>query len=236
MQDRALSEDADFVTLRLRRAHLYGSIGLVVGLVAGLVGARLTGFGQGTRSTSVAASQGPGTTVAPVADVSIEGQPSRGPENAKVTLVEFLDFQCPFCKRYNDQTLPRLQAVYGAKVRFVDLNFPLSIHPLAQKAAEAAECATAQGKFWEFRDVLFRNQSALDIDSLKRYARDLQLDEGRFETCLDGGEGAAKVKDDVDEGDSDGVTATPTFFVNGRRLVGAQAFEVFKSVIDAALH
>lgn len=256
MQDRALSPDEagehqpgwdaspvasagpddEYVTLRLRRAHLYGAVGLLIGLIAGLVVARVTGFGQERGTPTVAASQAPSPTAPPVEDVSVAGQPTRGPDNAKVTIVEFLDFECPFCKRYNDETLPRIEATYGDKVRFVVRNFPLAIHPAAEKAAEAGECAYAQGKFWEYHDLLFKNQSALDVDSLKRYARDLQLDGARFDTCLDGGEGAAQVSQDVGEGDRVAVSATPTFFVNGHRLVGAQPYEQFKSAIDAALH
>ena len=227
--------DDDVVTLRISRAHLYGLVGLVVGLIAGLVVARVTGFGQQHGNSQVAASVGASATAPPVVDVSTAGQPSIGPDNAKVVLVEFMDFQCPFCKRHADETLPRLLSEFGGKVRFVERNLPLVIHPSAQKAAEASECAYAQGKYWEYHDVLFRNQTALDVASLKRYARDLDLDGAAFDACLDSGQGAARVKQDTEEASRLGVSGTPTFFLNGRKIVGARPFAQFKADIEAAL-
>lgn len=207
----------------------------MAGLVAGLLLARWTGFGQaGGAGDQVAASVSPSTTAAPV-EVSTAGQPARGPDDAKVVLVEFMDFQCPFCKRHADQTLPRLLSEFEGRVRYVVRNLPLVIHPDAQKAAEASECAHAQGKYWEYHDVLFQNQAALDVASLKRYARDLGLRASEFDSCLDSGHHSGDVKADLDEAARLGVSSTPTFFLNGRRIVGAKPYAQFKAEIEAAL-
>ncbi len=207
----------------------------MAGLVGGLLLARWTGFGQASgEGDQVAASVSPSTTAAPV-EVSTAGQPARGSDDAKVVLVEFMDFQCPFCKRHADQTLPRLLSEFEGKVRYVVRNLPLVIHPDAQKAAEASECAHAQGKYWEYHEVLFKNQAALDVDSLKRYARDLKLRESEFESCLDSGQRSGDVKADLDEAARVGASSTPTFFLNGRKIVGAKPYGQFKAEIEAAL-
>lgn len=223
----------DVITLRISRAHLYGILGLVAGLLAGLLIARVTGFGLENGDNPAVARAS--SDAVPVVDVSTEGQPFRGSADAEVVLVEFLDFQCPFCKRHAEQTLPRILAEYGDEVRYVVRNLPLAIHPFAQKAAEASECADAQGQYWEYHDVLFEHQAALDVDSLKRYARDLGLDATAFDACLDAGQQTTAVKQDTEEAARLGVTSTPTFFLNGRRVVGAKAFDQFKVEIDAVL-
>ena len=123
--------------------------------------------------------------------ISVAGRPFSGPEDAPVTLVEFSDYQCPFCARHFRQTLPQLLSNYGNQVKYVIFNYPIStIHPLAQKASEAAECAYDQDKFWEYHDLLFNNQQALDTASLKGYATSLGLNTDTFNTCLDSGEKA----------------------------------------------
>ncbi len=115
-------------------------------------------------------------------------------------------------------------------------DFPLnSIHPHAQKAAEATECADDQGKFFEYHDLVFANQNAIDVDSLKGYAAELGLDTGTFDQCLDDGKHAAEVGKDLDDGRASGVTGTPAFIINGQLVSGAQPFTVFQQVIDAAL-
>jgi protein-disulfide isomerase len=122
-------------------------------------------------------------------------------------------------------------------VKFVERDYPLppSMHPDAQKAAEATECADDQGKFWEYQDLLYANQSALDVDSLKGYAAQLGLDTATFDQCLDTGKQTAEWQKDQQDGDSYGVSGTPAFFINGRLVSGAQPFSVFQQVIDAAL-
>lgn len=169
--------------------------------------------------------------------VSADDDPVEGPNNAKVTIIEFSDFQCPFCGRFYQQTLPQIEEQYikTGKIKLVFRDFPLSFHQYAQKASEASECADEQGKFWEYHDKLFENQQALDVASLKQYAIDLGLDTEKFNSCLDNGEMTAEVQKDFQDGQSYGVSGTPTFFINGQKIVGAQPFSTFKRVIDAGL-
>lgn len=160
--------------------------------------------------------------------------PAIGPASAKVQIVEFSDFQCPYCAQVAPMAR-RLADTYGDKVRIAFRNFPLPNHPQALKAAEAARCAHAQGKFWPYHDRLFANQKALMPADLKRYAAELGLDQAGFATCLEGGTFAGVVQGDLRDARSSGVSATPTFFVNGRLLSGAQPFESFQRVIDEEL-
>jgi protein-disulfide isomerase len=169
-------------------------------------------------------------------NVTDGGNPSLGPSDAKVTVIEFSDFQCPFCKRWRDDTLDALRKQYGDQIRIVYRDFPLtSLHPEAQKAAEAAGCANEQGKFWEFHDLLFANQATLGVDAYKQHAVTLGLNAEQFNACLDGDKYASEVAADVKDGNSYGVSGTPTFFINGVRLVGAQPLAAFQSVIDQEL-
>lgn len=178
-------------------------------------------------------------TVAPAAPLNVSydsSDPARGPEKAPVTIVEFSDFQCPFCKRYVDETLPLILATYGDRVRYVFRDFPVAeLHPQAQKAAEAAQCAAEQGKFWEYHDRLFQNQGALDLPALEASAKALGLNEAAFASCLEGGKYAQAVQKDFADGRSYGVTGSPTFFINGRKLVGAQPYPTFQKLIDDSL-
>lgn len=161
--------------------------------------------------------------------------PAQGPANAPVVVVAFSDFQCPFCKRVLP-SLQKMQAEYGDRVRLVFRDFPLSIHDEAFVAAEAGQCANDQDKFWPYHDKLFENQEqGLAPDKLKEYARQVGLDGGKFDACLDGGTHRAAVEQDLAEAETYGVTGTPTFFVNGRFLSGAQPFEAFKELIDEEL-
>ena len=161
--------------------------------------------------------------------------PSVGSASAPITLIEFADYQCPYCGRV-EPTLKRLRATYGDKVRFVWKDFPLTqIHPLAFKAGEAAHCAGDQGKYWELHDVLFSKQSELQVDDLKRHALTLGLNGETFNQCLDSSKYAERVRDGVAEGGQFGVNSTPTVFINGRRLSGAQPYEAFAAVIDEEL-
>lgn len=160
--------------------------------------------------------------------------PSKGAANAPVTIVEFSDFECPFCSRVNP-TIDQVMKKYEGKVRVVFRNYPLPMHPNAPKAGEAALCAHDQGKFWEMHDTLFDNQRALSVEDLKGYAGQLGLDQTKFDECLDSGAKAAVVKNDMAEGQAAGVSGTPAFFINGRLLSGAQPFEEFEKAIDAEL-
>lgn len=160
---------------------------------------------------------------------------ARGPANAPVTLVEFSDFQCPFCKRA-EQTLRALEQQYPGKLRVVYRYFPLlPIHPDSVTAAEAAQCAAEQGKFWPYHDILFTKQNALGSPDLEKYAQELELNMQRFDACLNTDATVSRVAGDVAEGNRLGVNGTPTFFINGIRLSGAQPIARFKKLIDAAL-
>jgi protein-disulfide isomerase len=161
--------------------------------------------------------------------------PAKGPADAPITIVEFSDFQCPYCSRVLP-TLQKLHDTYGSKVRIVFRDLPLAqMHPLAAKAAEAAACANEQGKFWEMHDKLFASQQKLQVADLKQHAVDLGLTADTFNQCLDSGKFAAEVKQDSDDGTRYGLTGTPGFFINGRLLVGAQPYEAFAQVIDEEL-
>lgn len=167
-------------------------------------------------------------------DVSLAGAPLRGNPAAPVTIVEFSDFQCPYCVRARP-TLKRVREVYGDRVRFAFRHFPLDFHPQAQKAGEAAACAGEQGKFWEMHDKLWQSTDKLQVGDLKAHAATLGLDAARFGECLDSGRHAGQVERDLQAGQAYGVSGTPAFFVNGRPLVGAQPFEEFQRVIDDEL-
>ena len=158
--------------------------------------------------------------------------PSIGSASAPVTIVEFSDFQCPFC-RQAAPTLKQIREKYGDKVRVVWKDFPLTqIHPQAFKAGEAGHCAAEQGKFWEYHDRLFANQQALQPNDLKKHAADVGLDRAKFDACLDSSKYADRVREGVAQGARLGVNSTPTMYVNGRLVSGAQPYEVIASVID----
>ena len=160
--------------------------------------------------------------------------PAKGPEGAPITIVEFSDFQCPFCSKAI-ASVDEVMKAYEGKVRLVFRHFPLEFHKEAPKAAEGSMCAADQNKFWEFHDKLFANQQAIKPDDLKKHAADLGLDTARFNECLDSGKHAATVTKDFEAGKKAGVTGTPAFFINGIALSGAVPAEEFKSIIDAEL-
>lgn len=167
----------------------------------------------------------------------VDNDPVMGDATAPVTIVEFSDYQCPFCGRFYEQTLTQLKDEYikTGKAKLVFRDFPLSFHPEAQKAAEAAECAGKQGKYWEMHDKLFENQADLSVANEKKWAKELGLNSADFDACLDSGETADEVSADSAAGSSAGVSGTPTFFINGQKVVGAQPFSVIKAAIEAEL-
>ncbi|HQR44946.1 MAG TPA: thioredoxin domain-containing protein [Thermoanaerobaculia bacterium] len=166
----------------------------------------------------------------PKVDVKAEG-PTRGDQKAPITVVEFSDYECPYCGTV-EPTIKRILEQYPGKVRLVLMQYPLSIHPFAPKASEAALCAGEQGRYWEMHDKLFANQKALGVDALKGYARALALDPAAFDKCLDSGRMSAVINANMKAGEAAGVNSTPYFLVNGRPLSGAQPFERFKALID----
>ena len=167
--------------------------------------------------------------------IATEGAQSKGPEGAPVTIVEFSDFQCPFCARVVP-TLKEIERTYRGSVRIVWKHLPLSsIHNNAVGAAVAAEAAGRQGKFWEFHDKLFENQERLGAEDLLQHARDLGLDMGRFEADVLSAVEKKKIEADVQEADALGVVSTPSTFINGRFVSGAQPFATFARIIDEEL-
>ena len=160
--------------------------------------------------------------------------PVRGNPSAPVTIVEFSDYQCPFCARVNP-TLDRIRQTYGDRVKIVFKDFPLPNHPQAPKASEAARCAGEQNKYWEMHDAMFANQRALEVPALKQTARTIGLDGTAFDQCLDSGKWMPAVQAGMALGEKMGVNSTPTLYINGRAIIGAMPFENFKQIIDEEL-
>ena len=188
-----------------------------------------------------------GTSAAEVV-LSVDGAPAKGEESAKVTLVDFTDYQCPFCGRYIRETYPQIGRDYiqTGKVKYVVRDFPLeSIHPLAFKAAEATHCAGERGKYWAMHDRLFANQRQLVRKDLAKHAEALGLDVVVFDQCLDTGTYAPRIRKDMAEGQKLQTTGTPTFFLGltepkgsemkGTRMEGALPYEAFKAAIERLL-
>ena len=170
----------------------------------------------------------------PRVDVSADDDPFMGPPDAPVTLIEFSDFQCPYCRRVQG-VLKRLMTAYHGQLKLVFRDFPLrQIHPEAQKAAEAAQCANDQGQFWPYHDRLFATTD-LATEALKQYAVELGLDSETFNTCLDAEKYRQEVQGDIDDALAAGVNATPSFFVNGLPINGAVPFERFVEMVELAL-
>jgi len=235
--------DDDRVSFTMRRTHAYALGGVLAGLLMGYLASEIV-RGGGLRATPPGSAAVPVAAAAPMpagpapgalVQVSTEGRPFRGPANAPVTVVEFTDYQCPFCRRHFDSTLTPLLAQYGDRVRYVVRNFPIpSLHPMAVSAAQAAECANDQGKFWEYHDRLFQTEIA-STETLKSMARQLGLNTSRFNRCLDSGEKADIVEQDVRDGVAAGVAGTPSFFVNGRFIDGWVPVSTFGAVVEQAL-
>ena len=160
--------------------------------------------------------------------------PARGPSGAPVEIVEFSDFQCPYCLR-SHPTVTQVLNTYGDRVHFVYRHYPLPGHPAARPAAEASACAADQGKFWEFHDRLFADQTKLSDADLKKTAADLGMDAAKFNACVDSRKFKALIDTDIAAGQDAGVDGTPAFFINGRLISGAQPFGEFKKIIDEEL-
>jgi protein-disulfide isomerase len=167
--------------------------------------------------------------------VSEDDDPVYGPDNAPITIIEFSDFQCPYCLQWENEIWPQLKEQYPDQIRLVYRDFPLTGHPEALPAALAADCANAQGKFWEYHDLLFDGGLTLGREAFDTYAQQIGLNMSDFDKCLDDQTFSAEVQGDVTYATQLGVQATPTFFLNGIALVGAMPFENFKQVIDLEL-
>lgn len=191
--------------------------------------------GSATSGTQVTAAGGQvmdETTLAAMTALA-DDDPFMGAEDAPVVMVEFSDFQCPYCARFWKDTLPEIKEkfVETGVVKFVYRDLALSFHADAQKAAEAAQCAYEQGSFWEYHDVLFANMNALDVNSLKKYAADLGLDVAQFDECLTSGKYADEVRQDGQDANANGLTGTPAFIINGQKVSGAQPYDKFEQII-----
>lgn len=170
----------------------------------------------------------------PRVQVAQDDDAARGPETAPVTIVEFSDYQCPYCSRA-EATINTVMEKYGEQIRLVYRDYPLSFHKNAQKAAEASECADEQGKFWEMHGAMFADQSKLASAQLVETASTIGLDADSFKECLTSGKYAQEVANDFADGKSYGVTGTPTFFINGIMMVGAKSVDAFSAIIDQEL-
>ncbi len=197
--------------------------------------------GSGTTGGAVVPSLG-GADPTPSVPVDMESllddDAVRGDADAPVTIVEWSDYECPFCAKFYSETesLINEQYVKTGKVKLVYRDFPLSFHANAQKAAEAAECAGEQDKYWEMHDMIFEQGVQGGVAGFKQYAKSLSLNSAKFDTCLDSGAMTTETQKDMDDGAAVGIQGTPGFLINGKLVSGAQPFAVFKQVIDAELN
>lgn len=234
-------------TITFKRSHFYAAVSVFTFFAGLLIGYLIWGVGilPGMQANTSAATQAQGpVSEAPVVteepqyiryDVPTDGFYARGPADAPITIVEFSDYQCPFCRRWHDEVAQALYAAYPNQIRLVYRNLPLtSIHPDALSAAEAALCAGDQNSYWEYHDKLFGGET-LGKSTYLQYAQELSLDLNTFEACLDNRTHQAAVEADSDFAVNLGVRSTPTFFINGLAIVGAQPLDVFKQVIDKEL-
>jgi len=171
----------------------------------------------------------------PRVKIDVGNSPSLGPKDAPITIVEWSDYQCPYCQQVRP-TIWKLLDEYKDKIHYVFKDFPLYMHKDAPKAHEACHCADEQGKYFECNKILFNNRANLKVDNLKEYAKRLELDTENFNTCLDSGKYAKQVQDEQQEGIKAGVNGTPAFFINGIMLSGAQPYQNFKQIIEEELN
>jgi protein-disulfide isomerase len=233
-------------TITFKRSHFYSVLSILTFFAGILVGYVIWGTGLlsqlGIGSETAAQANGP-VVEAPVTaepqytryNIPTNGFYALGPADAPITIVEFSDYQCPFCRRWHDQVYENLLASYPGKIKFVYRNLPLtSIHPDAQGAAEAAMCAGEQNVYWQYHDKLFSSE-VLGSGAYTQYAKDLNLDMTAFENCISTEKYKAAIQADSDFALNLGVSSTPTFFINGLAIVGAQPIDVFKQIIDKEL-
>mgnify|MGYP001606602473 FL=1 len=216
---------------------------LVAVFLLGYLAARVQML-EKTQSLSPTPQGQTGQTPSEKADVKTGKLPVLGKNNAKVTMIEFSDFECPFCKRYFDETISQIIKDYvdTGKIKMYYRHFPLDFHPAAMPAALASECANEQGKFWEYHDKVFAEQDKISgktgdtiTAQLKTWAQEMRLNTSQFDSCLDNTKFQANVDADRADGTTAGVSGTPTFFINGKRIVGAQPYAAFKTLIDEEL-
>jgi protein-disulfide isomerase len=257
VEEEVMEDPEDTITFK--KSHFYSILVLLAFAVGVLVGyvawGRAPVVAVAPAAQPGAVAQAPGTPQPPAAPVTYniktDGYPSLGPADAPITIVEFSDYQCPFCYRWHVQTYAALMAAYPDKIHFVYRNFPLSFHQNAFASAEAALCAGDQDDYWKFHDLLFDNQpllndqagTVLDQAAYNKFASDLGMDVTAFEQCMTSHKYKQSILDDMaytttlpnDSTGEPAVGGTPTFFINGHRLGGAYPIENFKQIIDAEL-
>ena len=230
--------------ITIKRSHVFMALvplAFVAGLMLGYVlWGRSSGVNRAAIPTPLAqqATLLPQpTTKTPVRyDIPVGNNPYIGPENAPITLIEFSDYECPYCKKWFEETYTPLMAAYAGKIRFVYRDFPLTgLHANASPAAEAADCSGDQGKYWPFHDKLFSGEMLLGQDAYLKYASDLGLDLTSFKNCLDTHQSQTAVEANYTFAYNLGIQSTPTFFINGLAVVGAQPLSVFQQIIDQEL-
>ena len=226
--------------MTFKKSHFYAPLVVLAFAVGILVG--YVAWGRAPAAAPRAANNEPPAAAAEPErqirryDIPTEGFASLGPADAPITIVEFSDYQCPYCKRWHDEVYASLMAAYPGQIRIVYRNLPLtSIHPQAMPAAEASLCAGEQNAFWQYHEKLFENSASLSDDLYPALASDLGLDAASFESCLAERKYQDEIKADMQFAIGLGVQSTPTFFINGLALVGAQPLDVFQQVIDDEL-
>ncbi len=218
--------------LRFRRRHVYVAL-IPLAFVTGLA----TGFlfwGRVSSSAGPVAAQPALQPTAERLNVSTDDDPSLGPANAPITIVEFSDFNCPYCKKWQNETMYPLLAAYPNEIRFVYRDFPITSQE-SSVAAQAADCAGEQGAYWKFHDAMLSGQYGLGAEAYRTYGQNLGLNVTALEACIASGKYVQEVEADARYAAGLGVTGTPTFFVNGLPIVGAQPLAAFQQVIDAEL-
>jgi protein-disulfide isomerase len=236
-----IHEDAQVETdlsdrLIFKRSHVYAVL-LPLAFVTGLAAGFLL-WGRSTLQVAQVVTVPEATQPREVRryDVPEDDDPVLGPEDAPITIIEFSDYECPYCRKWHLEVWPLLQEAYPDQIRLVYRDFPLTnIHPNATPAASAANCAREQGFFWEFNEKLFSMEYPLNPSGYQAYAQELALDMTAFNECLDSGRFNDEVMADFEYASNLGVSSTPTFFVNGIPVVGAQPFEAFSQLIDQEL-
>lgn len=234
IEELPVIENPDDNKITFNRNHFFSVLVAFAFGVGVLTGFFIWGYNQ----TAETANQPTGQAQEPSYvryDVATEGYPSLGPDDAPITIVEFSDFQCPFCKRFHEETYQSLLDAYPGQIRFVYRNLPLtSIHPDAMSAAVASLCANEQNVYWDYHDKLF-SSDVLGRETYVQYATDLNLNTDEFNSCLDSGKFDDFIAQDMDFAFNLGVQSTPTFFINGLAIVGAQPLDSFQNLIDKEL-
>lgn len=234
IQETPAIQEVDDNKITFNRNHFFSVLVVLAFAVGVLTGFFVWGYDQPAET----ANQPTGQTQEPSYvryDIETEGYPSLGPADAPITIVEFSDFQCPFCKRFHEETYQALLESYPGQIRFVYRNLPLtSIHPDAMSAAVASLCADEQNVYWDFHDKLFSGE-LLNRNVYTQYASELNLDTDKFSACLDSGKFDDFISQDMDFALNLGVQSTPTFFINGLAIVGAQPLSSFQNLIDKEL-